>query len=95
MIWYFIEGVNSRVQDYPFTRKEDYQKFTVLLEDDDPLTFYKSHKTGRWWIEIKILSDNKYKRHALIPCTHQDYIDATKEIIPQKVVQIDAKIDVT
>jgi formiminoglutamase len=84
MIWYFIEGVNSRVQDYPFTRKEDYQKFTVLLEDDDPLTFYKSHKTGRWWIEIKILSDNKYKRHALIPCTHQDYVDATKEVIPQK-----------
>ena len=84
MIWYFIEGVNARAEDYPFTRKEDYQKFTVLLEDDDPLTFYKSHKTGRWWIEIKILSDNKYKRHALIPCTHQDYIDATKEIIPQK-----------
>ena len=84
MIWYFIEGVNYRVKDYPFTVKEDYQKFTVLLEEDDPLTFYKSHKTGRWWIEINILSDNKYKRHALIPCTHQDYIDATNEIIPQK-----------
>tara|TARA_B110000238_G_scaffold184522_1_gene212027 strand:+ start:1120 stop:2280 length:1161 start_codon:yes stop_codon:yes gene_type:complete len=84
MIWYFIEGVNSRVKDYPFTRKEDYQKFAVLLEDDDPLTFYKSHKTGRWWIEINILSDNKYKRHALIPCTYQDYIAATKEIIPEK-----------
>ncbi|MDB4009816.1 formimidoylglutamase [Polaribacter sp.] len=84
MIWYFIEGVNSRVKDYPFTQKDNYQKFTVLLADDDPLTFYKSHKTGRWWIEINILSDNKYKRHALIPCTYQDYIAATKEIIPEK-----------
>ena len=84
MIWYFIEGVNSRVKDYPFTQKDDYQKFTVLITDDDPLTFYKSHKTGRWWIEINILSDNKYKRHALIPCTYQDYIAATKEIIPDK-----------
>ena len=64
MIWYFIEGVNARVKDYPFTRKENYQKFTVLLADDDPLTFYKSHKTGRWWIEINILSNNKYKIHA-------------------------------
>ena len=84
IIWYFIEGVNFRVKDYPFTSKENYQKFTVLLEDDDPLTFYKSNKTGRWWIEINILSDNKYKRHALIPCTYQDYTDATKQKIPEK-----------
>jgi len=84
MIWYFIEGVNFRVKDYPFTTKENYQKFTVLLEDDDPLTFYKSNKTGRWWIEIKILSDNKYKRHALIPCTYKDYVDATKQVIPER-----------
>ena len=84
MIWYFIEGVNFRVKDYPFSGKENYQKFTVLLEDDDPLIFYKSNKSGRWWIEIKIVSDNKYKRHALIPCTYSDYIDATKQIIPEK-----------
>ena len=84
MIWYFIEGVNSRVKDYPFSGKENYQKFTVILEDDDPLVFYKSNKTGRWWIEINILSDNKYKRHALIPCTYKDYQEATKQIIPER-----------
>ena len=84
MIWYFIEGVNFRVKDYPFSGKENYQKFTVLLEDDDPLVFYKSNKTGRWWMEINILSDNKYKRHALIPCTFKDYTEATKQIIPER-----------
>ncbi len=84
MIWYFIEGVNFRVKDYPFSGKENYQKFTVLMEDDDSLVFYKSNKTGRWWMEINILSDNKYKRHALIPCTYKDYIDATKQIIPER-----------
>jgi formiminoglutamase len=83
MIWYFIEGVNFRVKDYPFSGKENYQKFTVLMENDDPLIFYKSNKTGRWWIEINILSDNKYKRHALIPCTFKDYTEATKQIIPE------------
>ena len=30
MIWYFIEGVNFRAKDYPFSTKDDYQKFTVL-----------------------------------------------------------------
>lgn len=84
MIWYFIEGVNFRVKDYPFSGKDNYQKFTVLMEDDDPLIFYKSNKTGRWWIEINILSDNKYKRHALIPCTYKDYTEAAKQIIPER-----------
>lgn len=84
MIWYFIEGVNSRVKDYPFSGKENYQKFTVILEDDDPLVFYKSNKTGRWWIEINILSDNKNKRHALVPCTYKDYQEATKQIMPER-----------
>ncbi|WP_299670341.1 formimidoylglutamase [uncultured Polaribacter sp.] len=84
IIWYFIEGVNFRVKDYPFSGKENYQKFTVLLEDDEPLTFFKSNKSGRWWLEINILSNNKYKRHALIPCTYKDYTEATKQIIPEK-----------
>jgi formiminoglutamase len=84
IMWYFIEGVNYRVKDYPFSKKEDYQKFTVMFEDDDPLIFYKSHKTGRWWIEVHILSDYKYKRHALIPCTHQDYKEATAHKIPER-----------
>ena len=84
MIWYFIEGVNFRVKDYPFSGKENYQKFTILLEEDEPLLFYKSNKSGRWWMEINILSNNKYKRHALVPCTYKDYTDATKQVIPEK-----------
>jgi arginase family enzyme len=84
MIWYFIEGVNHRAKDYPFITKENYQKFTVLFEDDDAINFFKSNKTGRWWMEINIISDNKYKRHALIPCTYQDYKDATSQIIPER-----------
>ncbi len=84
MIWYFIEGVNFRAKDYPFSTKESYQKFTVLLEDDDPINFYKSDKSGRWWMEINLITNNKYKRHALIPCAYQDYIDATKQKIPER-----------
>lgn len=84
MIWYFVEGVNHRAQDYPFSTKENYQKFTVLLEDDEPINFFKSHKTGRWWMEINLIDNNKYKRHALIPCTYQDYLETTKQVIPDR-----------
>jgi len=84
MIWYFIEGVNFRAKDYPYCTKESYQKFIVLMEDDEPINFYKSDKSGRWWMEINISVNNKYKRHALIPCTYQDYVHATEQQIPER-----------
>ena len=84
MIWYFIEGVNYRAKDYPYSTKESYQKFIVLVENDDPINFYKSDKSGRWWMEINISTNNKYKRHALIPCTYQDYKEAIDQKIPEK-----------
>ncbi|KAB1068780.1 formimidoylglutamase [Tamlana haliotis] len=85
MLWYFIEGVNYRVQDDDFSDDNSYQKFIILVEDES-LVFYKSNKTGRWWIEIPFLSEvnNKLKRHTLLPCMHQDYIDACNNIIPER-----------
>lgn len=84
IIWYFVEGVNNRAKDYPFSTKENYQKFTVVLEDDDPINFYKSDKSGRWWMEINLITDNKYERHALIPCAYQDYVQAMEQKIPER-----------
>ena len=81
-IWYFIEGVNCRTNDYPFGTKEKYQKFIVPLEDEI-LNFYKSNKSGRWWMEINF-NNNKYERHSLIPCTYQDYLNATEQEIPER-----------
>ncbi|MFC2127194.1 formimidoylglutamase [Bacteroidota bacterium] len=83
MIWYFIEGVSCRAKDYPYCTKEKYLKYIVPLEGD-VMNFYKSHKSGRWWLEIHTLTDNKYKRHALIPCTYEDYLDATNQNIPER-----------
>ena len=85
LIWYFIEGVNFRKKDYPFSSLENYDKYMVLANDEE-LAFYKSHLSGRWWIEIPIIPNlnNKLKRHALLPCTHQDYLDACNQIIPER-----------
>ena len=85
MLWYFIEGVNYRVNDDDFSDDRNYQKFITLVESEE-LVFYKSNKTGRWWIEIPFLSEinNKLKRHTLLPCMHQDYIDACNKIVPER-----------
>jgi formiminoglutamase len=83
MIWYFIEGVNYRANDYPFGLKDNYQKYIVPIEDQ-LLNFHKSNKSGRWWMEININKNNKNSRHTLIPCTYQDYISATNQEIPDR-----------
>ncbi len=85
MIWYFIEGVNYRVNDDDFSEDRSYQKFITLV-DSQELVFYKSSKTGRWWIEIPFLAEvnNKLKRHTLLPCMHQDYLDACNNKLPDR-----------
>jgi arginase family enzyme len=85
LIWYFIEGVNCRVKDDNFENENSYQKFIVLVEDEE-LTFFKSNKTGRWWIEIPFLPNinNKLKRHTLLPCMHEDYNAACSGKIPER-----------
>ncbi len=85
MIWYFIEGVSSRIKDDDFTNDNHYQKYNVMAGGED-LKFYKSLKTGRWWIEIPFLPNvnNKLKKHTLLPCTHDDYLSALKDEIPER-----------
>ena len=85
VMWYFIEGVNCRIKDDDFSESSSYLKFTVLVESEE-LVFFKSKKTGRWWIEIPFLeySNTKLKQHPLLACTHEDYIGATKGLIPER-----------
>ena len=85
VIWYFIEGVNCRVMDSNFYNTADFQKYTVLV-DEQELIFLKSLKSSRWWVEIPFLqnSNNKLEDHSLLPCMHQDYVDANKGVVPER-----------
>lgn len=85
MLWYFIEGFCFRSNEYPFGTKDNYMKYIVPIEHEE-LIFYKSNITERWWIEIPILSNvnNKLKRNTLLPCTHEDYLAACEQEIPER-----------
>jgi formiminoglutamase len=85
VIWYFIEGVNFRIQDDILLDENSYQKFITLI-DAEELVFYKSNRTGRWWIEIPFFNEvnTKLKRHTLLPCMHQDYLDACNNKVPNR-----------
>lgn len=80
MVWYFIEGVNFRIKEYPFGSKKEFIKYIVPI-DNDTINFYKSNKSDRWWMEI---TNNKFKRETLIPCTYEDYLEANNQNIPER-----------
>lgn len=85
ILWYFIEGVNFRQKDDDFDDEKHFATYKVPVQDD-VLIFKKSLKSGRWWIELPIILNvnNKLKNHTLLPCTYNDYINATEQKIPER-----------
>ncbi|WP_300433999.1 formimidoylglutamase [Christiangramia sp.] len=85
IIWYFIEGVNYRTNENTISAKKEFIKYQVPI-DDEILVFFKSPMSGRWWIEIPFLShtNTKLKRHTLLPCSEEDYLEACNQVIPER-----------
>jgi formiminoglutamase len=84
MVWYFTEGYANRKGDFPIGSRKDYQQFTVLMEEGYELVFFKSPKSGRWWIEspVNVEKETQHERHRLIPCNPDDYDLAMQGEIP-------------
>ena len=84
MIWYLIEGVQLRFDEYPVNTK-DFLKYSVTLSDQI-MVFYKSDKSNRWWMELTNNShlNNKTKSTTLLACTEKDYLDAMEDKIPER-----------
>lgn len=81
MVWYFIEGVKLRKQDYPITNEDDFYHYTTNI-DSEYFTFLKSKKTERWWMKIPVKRKSNTIYH-LVPCTYEDYNTAKYGEIPQ------------
>lgn len=95
MIWYFIEGYQSRKGDYPVASKSKYTKYHVAMENEDhELVFYKSDFSGRWWMEVPFPSDlkSKFMRHQMVPCSYSDYELALTGEVPNRWFQTFEKL---
>jgi arginase family enzyme len=92
IVWYFIEGYNFRSNEYPFGSKENYVRYIIPF-DEEELVFYKSNKSDRWWLEIPLLSnlDNKTKKHALLPCSYDEYLSACNQEFPERWLKFQRK----
>jgi len=65
LIWYFIDGYYNRKNE--------------LKNQEEQITFWKSKKSGRWWMQIPVKSKSKKQKHKLVPCSYQDYLSTCNE----------------
>ncbi|MEM1326131.1 MAG: hypothetical protein AAGI23_09270 [Bacteroidota bacterium] len=87
LIWYFMEGVAQRKGDYPLS-KASLGEYIVHLKDQDiQVTFWKSYKSGRWWLQLPTATE----RNHLIPCSYEDYQLAGRGEVSDRVMQILAR----
>ncbi|MEN2283989.1 formimidoylglutamase [Algoriphagus sp. SE2] len=92
MIWYFIEGFYSRKDSLSF-KSNDYIKYTVSLDSKpNTIVFYKSKKSGKWWMEIPQNETEKFDRGSTVPCSYADYQMAQKGEIPERWVNAQIKL---
>ncbi|MDO5509152.1 MAG: arginase family protein [Weeksellaceae bacterium] len=72
MLWYYLEAMNNRQQD------GELQVYHVQF-DDEEIVFYKSVRSGKWWVETIV--DGMQKK---IPCSHMDYHKSLQGELPDR-----------
>jgi hypothetical protein len=92
MIWYFIEGFYSRKDSLSF-KSSDYIKYTVSLDTKpSTLVFYKSKRSGKWWLEVPSQDKERFDRMSTVPCSYADYQIAQKGEIPERWINAQIKM---
>ncbi len=95
MMWYFLDGLSNRRNDYPEIDNENYIKFNVQVDEfEDDLLFLKSKKTGRWWMIVSTndVVSQKYKRQQYVPCSYDDYQAALNQELPDRWWKVQQKL---
>jgi hypothetical protein len=81
-VWYIIEGMHYRVNEYPFSTKENSVRYVVSC-DDQELIFYQSSLSKRWWLEVRPEHDSNLES-VLISCSEEDFYTAEKGTVPER-----------
>jgi formiminoglutamase len=86
LVWYFLDGYFNRKGDYPVSQNGLMEYVVDYPRLNYQLTFWKSNRTGRWWMQVPTSSNRKQQRHRLIPCSAQDYQNACRQELPDRLL---------
>lgn len=80
-IWYFLEAYNQCIVEDPLNGV-NFTSYSVHLDFyDTGFKFYKSERTGRWWVQM-----HSGNHEPLLPCTYRDYQHATNGHISDRLI---------
>ena len=86
LIWYFLQGFSRRQGDFPASSK-GMLEYVVDIDAFGKLTFWRSPRSNRWWVQIPAGSKDGEDRHRLVPCTYEDYLESSgKQSLPDRLL---------
>ncbi|RMG79580.1 MAG: formiminoglutamase [Bacteroidetes bacterium] len=94
LIWYFLDGYFNRKNDFPISMTGLVEYIVDFKKHDYQITFWKSTKSGRWWLQVPVKTKRNLRRHRLIPCSYEDYLNACKEELPDRLWRALRRFDV-
>ncbi len=92
IIWFFLEGFSQKQYETPALSDNNsgrFIKYHVRVSDlEDDLIFVRSNLTERWWIELHDIN----KGNIYIACSHDDYLKANRNEVPDRWVKATERI---
>jgi hypothetical protein len=82
-IWYFLEGFSQRTNEIPSKKAKSILKFHVEVGKDTSITFFKSSKSERWWMEVPYPKSG-FSKSLIISCSYSDYQKACNGEVPDR-----------
>lgn len=86
LIWYFWDGFLNRKNDFPASVDGLVEYIVDYKAHSYMLTFWRSSKSGRWWMQIPIKHKDKPTQHQLISCSYTDYQAACDGELPERLL---------
>ncbi|WP_420459996.1 hypothetical protein [Neolewinella sp.] len=87
LLWYFLHGVSQRAGDFPVATT-GMVEYIVDAKLPQRLTFWRSSRSNRWWIEVPTDDPRGEERNRLVACSYQDYLQASQEgRLPERIVR--------
>jgi len=86
LVWFVLDGIAQRVGDLPSPGNSNFTRYIASIkEGEHEVVFYKSRKSGRWWMEVPGPSrpESPERKH-IVPCNFADYQTACNEELPDK-----------
>ncbi len=82
-LWYYSEAASRRFPDHPYFSSSVNEYVVNMKSLDKSISFFKSKVSGRWWVKIPEIQENKWKA-----CNYEDYQQACEDDLSSNLLEL-------